>query len=162
MTETLKLWLAKHFAITPEQVERDIRYKDVSGFLIIWTIFEQKAFKGFIDYSKISSFAKINCSVITGEIVNISESFFDRYQNHASYNNLRHRENRAEINNILKKKKTDLTNEEKMKLALYVLYRYRNNIFHGNKGARSWNIYVTQINQCVKIMTFVIDNNLVI
>jgi len=162
MTGTLKLWLAKYLGITKEQVEREINHENVSGFLIVWTIFEQKAFNGFIDYSKISSFTKKNYPAITNEIINISESFFDRYQDRTSYKNLRHDENKIEINNILKKKKTDLTNQENMQLSLYVLYRYRNNIFHGNKGARSWSRYITQIDQCVKIMTFVIDNNLVI
>lgn len=64
------------------------------------------------------------------------------------------------MENILKKKKECLTDNEKMQLALYVLYRYRNNIFHGNKGARSWNQYIEQIDQCVKTMAFIIDDNL--
>ncbi len=160
MTETLIIWLAKHFNIEKKQVEKDINYENVAGFLIIWTIFEQRAFKSYMTYSKIETFVNKNVLSITDEIRNIAGSFHDRYQDPRKYKNLSHNDNHDDVKNILKKKKECLTDNEKIHLALYVLYRYRNNIFHGNKGARSWNQYRDQIDQCVKIMAFIIDKNL--
>jgi len=160
MTETLIIWLAKHFNVKEEQIKKDINFENVAGFLIIWTIFEQKAFEGYMAYKEIKKFADKNAAAITNEIRKIAESFHDRYQDSTKYKKLRHGDNHDDVKNILKKQKEELTDNEKMQLALYVLYRYRNNIFHGNKGARSWSEYHDQIDQCVRIMAFVIDNNL--
>jgi len=85
MTKTLKSWLAKHFCIREEQVEKDINFENLAGFLIIWTIFEQKAFEGYMAYKEIRKFADKNAASITNEIRKIAESFHDRYQDSRKY-----------------------------------------------------------------------------
>ena len=83
--------------------------------------------------------------------------FYERYQNDELYKNLIHDDNYDDIKNILKTDKSNITNKDKLFLLLYVVYRYRNNIFHGNKGVRSWIKYIVQIEKCVKVMIIMLD-----
>lgn len=34
----------------------------------------------------------------------------------------------------------------------YIVYRYRNNMFHGNKGLESWLQFEEQIKDCITVM----------
>lgn len=47
--------------------------------------------------------------------------------------------------------------KSKLKLILFVVYRFRNNIFHGNKGVNSWIQYTEQIRHCVQVMKVLIS-----
>lgn len=47
--------------------------------------------------------------------------------------------------------------EQKLKFLLYVVFRYRNNMFHGNKCLSSWLKYKIEINHCIKVMINSID-----
>ena len=51
----------------------------------------------------------------------------------------------------------DLSDEEKLVLMIYVVYRYRNNIFHGNKGIESWSHYTSQIELYLDFMMSILD-----
>ena len=41
-------------------------------------------------------------------------------------------------------------------MLLVVVYRFRNNIFHGNKGVDSWLQYRPQIEKCTNVMQHLI------
>jgi len=52
----------------------------------------------------------------------------------------------------IKKDFNSLTAEQKCQLLLGVIFRYRNNIFHGNKGVTGWLRYQEQIDMCTRAM----------
>lgn len=48
-----------------------------------------------------------------------------------------------------------ITSEDKLALMFYVVYRYRNNIFHENKGIMSWTQDTEQIEKCISFMIII-------
>ena len=53
---------------------------------------------------------------------------------------------------ILKKEFEKISAEEKIYFLVYIVYRYRNNMFHGTKGLESWIRYKSEIERCIDIM----------
>ena len=45
-----------------------------------------------------------------------------------------------------------------LQFLVYIVFRYRNNIFHGNKGALTWLRYEEQIEKCTEIMLLLLEN----
>jgi len=58
---------------------------------------------------------------------------------------------------ILTKDISNLKPDEVIFFLVLVVYRYRNNIFHGNKGVESWLQFKDQIEYCIRIMQILID-----
>lgn len=159
MIKSIKDWLTNHLEADSNSVEEYFKNNNVTGFLIIWTLFEQKIFRGYIKFSDINSFSKKNKDLISTESI-LDENFVhfhNRYQNLRYFKNLIHKERKADIEQIRITSVEELDNEEKLKFLLYVVYRYRNNIFHGNKAVSSWIRYKEQIDKCVTTMTKLID-----
>ncbi len=53
---------------------------------------------------------------------------------------------------LLAKSVNRLSDAESVFLLSFVVYRFRNNIFHGNKGVNSWLSYTEQIELCIRSM----------
>ncbi len=153
MIKTLKSWIATYHNIEESEVESYFKNADVTGFLIIWTIFEQKIFKGFVKYEQLKTHP-----FDTGRLEKQISHFHNRYQNPTLYQNLRHKEeSKPEVQVILSTNLQDLKTDDKCLLLLYVVYRYRNNIFHGNKGVSSWAKYATEIEYCVDVIRIILE-----
>jgi len=58
---------------------------------------------------------------------------------------------------ILSKDFEVLSADEIAFFTIFVVYRYRNNIFHGNKGVASWLKFQDQIKLCIKVMQTLIS-----
>ena len=71
-----------------------------------------------------------------------------------------HNDHFALADSVIKKSIDELNNEQKLSFLIYVVYRYRNNMFHGNKKLDSWLFYKNQINYCIQIMISLIDNHI--
>ena len=86
----------------------------------------------------------------------IAEKFYNRYKDKRLYENLTHETTHKtkpkEVEEILKRDFGALEEFEVLFFLLYVVYPYRNNIFHGNKGVQSWLKFKPQIEQCIEIM----------
>ena len=159
MLENLKIWLSKYLGIEdPRQTESFFRNENVTGFLVMWAIFERDVFSGFVKYRNLASFASQSHD-IWNEALN-SEFFYfhNRYQNEVLYKNLIHKDDFKEIREIKSKQSSAITDQEKLSIVLYVVYRYRNNIFHGSKGVESWLQFSPQIERCVKIMIEILNS----
>jgi hypothetical protein len=156
MISNLKSFLATYLETEETKIESYFNDKNVVGFLIIWTIFEQKKCSGFLKFSELTNL-KIEISW-KDEFEEEFTYFYSRYQDPKLYNNLRHKEDKEDIKTILSNR-GDVTNEDKMYLLLYVVYRYRNNIFHGNKSPESWSKYKEPISRCVNILRLILDEN---
>lgn len=158
MIENLKQWLAKYFRIEPNDTESYFKNENVTGFLVMWSIFEKQLFNGFLKYRDLVAFSKSHLENWNDHLEKEFQYFHDRYQDKALLENLMHDDNYAEITSIVNSLKPMLSKDQKMLFVLYVVYRYRNNIFHGNKGVESWIKFKPQIVKCVDIMIMILDN----
>lgn len=159
MVESLKLWLATYLDVPINRID-EIGKPDVAGFLIIWSIFEKQTFEKFFRKNNIIPFSEKHKAILAPLVYEYSNYFHLRFQNKKKFKNLIHDDNFLPFDSILKKSFIELTDEEHITLVLYVLYRYRNNIFHGNKSVLSWLKYKEQINKCVEVMILILDNQL--
>lgn len=152
---TFESWLADLFGQSEFEVERLLRNRCAIHFLIAWSMFEGTCFSGFMRHENIDGFSE---RIIVDEEFNencLSEAveyFHKRYKNNDNYRRLMHRQKCSELDEIIAKPIGTLTPFEAVFLATWVVYRYRNNIFHGNKGVESWLRYEPQIKLCTGIM----------
>ena len=157
MITNTKNWLASYYEIGEDKIELYFKDEDVTGFLIVWTIFEQKLFKGFFKWHELKKYIGPEFHASISGLEKEFTHFFDIYQDKIRFKNLIHGENeKEEIKNILNLKDT-INDEDKLRLVLFVVYRYRNNIFHGNKSVSSWTRYKPEIGYCVNIMKALLD-----
>lgn len=154
----IKRWLAKSLSTSQTNIDNIMREEKATTYLWVWSIFEQRVFNGFVRFPDLQNKAKeISGDFNSLGIDSIVNKFYSRYQNPKTFNNLKHKENAQIIKELLSKDFDILTDEQKMLLVLYVAYRYRNNIFHGNKGVMSWVHYTEQINDCITVMMKITD-----
>jgi hypothetical protein len=108
-------------------------------------------------YTDLENYALDNSNEYQSDFDSISKHFHSRYQNKKRYKNLIHNDNYNKIKSIVDKDYKKLSLDEKLLFILYVVYRFRNNIFHGTKGINSWLRYKLQIEKCITIMTKMIE-----
>jgi hypothetical protein len=155
MSKEFDSWLASYLGEKKSEVSLLIRDRTALDFLISWSIFESDCFSGFCKLDEIKSYSvKLveSAKYRTGSISRYVEHFHERYQQNKLYKNLMHKQKCKNAEIILSKKINDLEENEKVFLLVLVVYRYRNNIFHGNKGVSSWLAYKEQIKMCCEVM----------
>lgn len=157
MIDNLKQWLSVFFDIKLEEVESYFSNENVTGFLIIWTIYEQKLFNGFYRVNTLERFCNEYSWEWEPELEDAFKHFYYRYQDSNKFNNLCHTDTALDIGEILQLKVDEIELKSKLKLILFVVNRFRNNIFHGNKGVNSWIQYTEQIRHCVQVMKVLIS-----
>lgn len=131
-------------------------------FLVIWSCFERSCAGGYFRSSKIKEYSRNNINAFQVEgntLIKIAKKFHSRYQDKRKYKRLRHKDRNQEVDAILDKNFELLSEQEQLTLLLYVIFRYRNNIFHGNKGVSMWNQFDEQINDCIDVMSFVLASS---
>ena len=161
MIETLKTWLSKYLEIEDSsKTESFFRNENVTECLVMWTIFERDVFNGFVKYQNLASFASQAPGIWNKALNSEFLHFHNRYQNEVLYKDLIHKDDYKEIREIKSKQSSAITNQEKLSFVLYVVYRYRNNIFHGSKGVESWLQFSPQIESCVKVMIEILNSKL--
>ena len=158
MKHEIKSWLAKILLTTEINIDNILNEEKATTYLWVWSIFEQKVFNGFVKKVDLKTKAKeLSSNYDLLGLDDIIRKFHKRYQDKDIFRHLKHDENSKSIEDQLSKEFNTLTNEEKLYIALYVAYRYRNNIFHGNKGVLSWVHYTEQINDCITVMIKITD-----
>lgn len=157
---TVKKWLAKHFSTNQNNISSILKDEQATSYLLIWSVFEKEIFDGYMKNEKIKDKAKYFSDYYNDlNVEEIVQKFYNRYQDKKLLKNLRHKDRGIEIESILSKDYLTLSSTEKLQLLFYVSFRYRNNIFHGNKGVLSWTKFTEQINDCIKFMITIIDIN---
>lgn len=158
MKREIKSWLAKILLTTEANIDNILNEEKATTYLWVWSIFEQKVFDGFVKKPDLEIKSRgISADYDSLELDDIIRKFHKRYQDTDNFRHLKHSESGKSIEDQLSKDFDALTNEEKLYIALYVAYRYRNNIFHGNKGVLSWIHYTEQIKDCITIMIKITD-----
>ena len=155
-----KDWLAEYYDIGRQDVDNILKDEKATSYLLVWSIFEQDIFKGFMKACDIITVSKTFERWYSDlDVDDIAKSFHSRYQNNDNYRHLFHDADNGNFKEIINKSFTDLSGDEKLIMLFFVSYRYRNNIFHGNKKVLAWTRYTKQIEDCLYFMTNIIDLN---
>ncbi len=154
-------WLAKLLGHGEREVRRLLADETALHFLMAWSLFEAKLFGGFAKINDIDAFSKriiVQEQFNVGAIESIAGHFHSRYQNNGLYRHLMHQQTSARMERLLKLPFGSLSGDDKVFIAALTAYRYRNNIFHGNKGVDSWLQFRPQIRHCIDVMKAFIDH----
>lgn len=156
----VKEWLRE--SLECESFEMDRLYNSQTGlnFLLVWNIFEVELFNKFCTKEGLRNVAvKLSHNSSIGDLQKYIEYFHNRYQNDkAKYRSLKHGEyNAATPDYVVANTLDNSSLEEKIHFLLFVLLRYRNNMFHGNKGLTNWLQYDVQIRLCTEAMCLLVD-----
>jgi hypothetical protein len=157
---TFDQWFADYLQQDQLQIERLLRSKMATRFLIAWSLFESRSFEGFAKVNKFSAFANRvtdNNAFRKEDFLEPGRHFHVRYQDKQRYKNLMHEQKCPELEGILSTQFEALSDYQLVFMLLFVVYRFRNNIFHGNKGVESWLRYKEQIGFCLRIMQSIIS-----
>ena len=157
---TFDQWLADYLEQDQLQVERLLRSKMATRFLIAWSLFESRCFEGFVTVDKLSAFADrvTNDDAFRKEVfLESGRHFHIRYQDKQRYKHLMYKQKCPELEGILSTQFDALSDHQLVFMLLFVVYRFRNNIFHGNKGVESWLRYKEQIGFCLGVMQSLIS-----
>lgn len=153
-------WFANYLGQDTLHVERLLHDKAAIRFLIAWSLFETSCFGGFAKDNDIEDFAKDLVGTKgfqPSELMDAAKHFHERYQDENLYHNLIYvQKSYPQLESIRHKGFTSLSDFELVYFVIFVVYRYRNNIFHGNKGVASWLSFKPQIKLCIKVMQVLI------
>lgn len=152
-------WLGDLLGHSRGEVQKLLDDQTAAHFLMVWSLFESKCFAGFVIEREIWDFAERvaddarfpNC-----DLKRAAEHFHDRYQNGEYLRNLLYGRQCPELLRVLRMPLPDLTKAEVLFLCVFVVYRFRNNIFHGNKGVASWLRFKPQIRLCIEVMQILV------
>lgn len=156
---TFTIWLAEILNENPSDVERLLKDETALHFLITWNIFESKCFSGYLKAKCLKKFAgQLPSEGFSLDCVSTAlEHFYTRYQHQQQLENLLHSDKTPsvivdEFKRCLNIPLAMLQPNERVFLVAFVVYRFRNNIFHGNKRVESWLRFREQINLCTNVM----------
>lgn len=154
-------WLGKLLCANELEVKRLLMDKSALHFLIAWSLFESKCFDGFLKHDQIEQFSeRISKSESLGHewLAEIAQYFHARYQDKKLLRKLmpnkaaNNERNFSKMDMLLNKQFESLTPADIVYFVVMIIYRYRNNIFHGNKGVGSWLKFKAQIHLCTQAM----------
>lgn len=131
-------------------------------FLIAWSLYESKCYKGFLQARNlrrvVDEFTETGFEP-EGIAVQLHH-FHERYRGAKgakALENLVHgKSTPTEVLNDFKRCLScppgSLAANDQIFVVAFVVYRYRNNMFHGNKGVESWLRFQPQIEHCISAM----------
>lgn len=151
---TFSSWLGTLLGHSEREINDLLDDESALQFLITWSIFESKCFHGRLKVGSIKYYADATApSINSSALQDDAEYFHSRYQNGIFFKNLIHESSiDSGMPALIKKSFTELSTADKLFFLVFVVYRYRNNIFHGNKGVQSWLQYRDQIRRCTQVM----------
>ena len=121
---------------------------DIRDFSLLWNLFEDICWNQNNENSnafplreilKIVSSKYQSLRSNQSDIDEIYNYFIDRYQDNNKFDNLKFRDNETEniaktlLEKAINDSSSSITFEEKIKIILSIIHRYRNNLFHGEK-----------------------------
>ena len=161
LEEKVGKFIAEYYKVNYDEAKEVIDNKESLFLLLIWGIFEQTHFPGrkpsFIEKLKTIEYNFKNDDCYN-DFRHIALSFHATFQDNGRWENLdsgilSENKNYDLFIDIQGKKAKDLSNIEIIKFGLFVVSRYRNNIFHGLKDANDQhNKYKKEIEDCVNLL----------
>ena len=143
-------WLGTLLKQSPHEIRRLLDDSAAQEFLIAWSLFEAKCFDGFVKIDGVESFAKrvVEQGADSPSLDLALSHFHQRYQDIERYRQLMHGQSSSKMDALIKKELALFQPWERLFFLAIVAYRFRNNMFHGNKGVVSWLHYSEQIRLC--------------
>jgi hypothetical protein len=148
-------WLADLLGQDEQEVRRLLQDETATHFMVAWSLFESKCFNGFCKMKGILDFSDriVRKESFKVDLISTAAEYFHaRYQSKRLYKNLMHKDSSPEMDSLLQRPFVSLRPEEMVFLAALTAYRFRNNIFHGNKEVGRWLKFTDEINHCIGIM----------
>jgi hypothetical protein len=152
-------WLGKVPGMNETERRQLTTSRLAERFLIVWHLFEVMCFDRNCTQRNLRDRSKRYAPALNLELDQDFLHFHARYQDAEK---LRHLLNepesktvghtRGDVTSILRIKAEDVPDEDRVYLLIAVVNRYRNNMFHGNKGLHSWLNYKEQIERCIRCM----------
>lgn len=156
----IEQWVKEKLECRTEDMEGLFRSKTARNFLIVWNIYEIELFNKYCTLALLGDVAlKLSRSTRIGDLQGFIEYFHDRYYgDKEKYRHLKNGRKPVEIpDKVVSSSLRRCSIEQKIHFLLFVLFRYRNNMFHGNKGLINWLQYDEQIQSCTKAMCIIVD-----
>lgn len=163
-------WLIKNTqpSVTPEDVQQVAEHLLGLEFLIAWSLFERRCFGCYANGPTIKTFAGKKCvKECFPKIESDWNHFYRRYTNKVNGSKYISKlfpdfGPRGSINKrdslLFEKRLTEkLTAADKTELMATVIFRFRNNIFHGSKKPYTWPKYEPQIKRCIRTIMIWVD-----
>ena len=152
-------WLAKMLHEHKSDVDRLLNDQTALHFLITWSLFESKCFSGFLRAKCLRAFSDsvIKEGLSTMDLGRQLEHFHTRYRDGKKLGNLLHDDKTPtavvdEFKRCLTVEMSNLSARDRIFTVVFVIYRFRNNMFHGNKRAESWLRFREEIGLCTEAM----------
>ena len=158
VNERVTAWLAQQFNTNDWNIKDMLKTQNATVYLLIWPIMEQSVFDGFMKGKSIDPMA-VKLGPYFDEMMaeNKAQYFYNRYQDAEKYRRLTDSKKYESMERVLHTDYTKLSSEDKFILMMTTVFRYRNNIFHGNKAIGEWNKYSREIEYCTEFMMAVVD-----
>ena len=111
----------------------------IFNFAMIWNLFEDRCMDNFAQISTVDDFVNTLPSNLNLDVNIIFDYFKDRYKvvdNIYNIESLLWRRNENTYRNFVieKFRDTQCSHQDKIKAVLYIIFRLRNNLFHGEKN----------------------------
>ncbi|MGY2932712.1 hypothetical protein IVA93_31715 [Bradyrhizobium sp. 155] len=97
-------------------------------------------------------------SVSLAQLRDTAAHFHARYQDKTRFANLMHGEKDPAPLGVAGRPVRRTHQRRQVVSSCLVVFRYRDNIFHGNKGVESWLLYREQIRHCIESMQVLISH----
>lgn len=175
LEKTVANLFSKIYTSDKTQIINELYNRQIIVFVILWSIFEgecinnRKKSKHF----NVAGFVKKNYDKINQEIVKEHFDYFNkRYRDNInkyrslinfSYydnsSNIKYNHRNYEMYNIFDENYHEPNlHDERLLFLVYIIYRFRCNIFHGNKEVFDWKNNKSPINHCCKALIQIIFN----
>jgi hypothetical protein len=153
-------WLGGVLRRPPDEVE--LLLSDPRGvrFLIAWSLFEAKRFGRFAKKHELRGVCQtiVEDGYDVAVLEEITYHFHDRYQDNDRFRHLLYGDSCPDMQDLLGKPYDELSDQDRLFICVFTTYRYRNNIFHGNKPVQDWLMYKDQIDRCIEVMASLVSD----
>jgi len=144
-----------------ERISIEDTLKFVGIFLVYWNLFEDKFFDKGCNKSKIEKLLtnprKLREISVNEGVKSTFKYFKERYCDSDLFKKLNNNlEVGAEIKNINEKEEEELSDIEILVYLIYIVFRFRCNMFHGNKKPYNFYKYKEPIEKCVNLLHFLL------
>ena len=150
--------IGDHLHISEQEIIDLCKLEFVTNFLLTWSCFETTIFSTECSKDKVMNLdIKLFNQQLLKRLKLQTKHFFERYQDKDLLKKLERKGVPLEIVNYINEERVKGKNMTDLQFLAYVVFRYRNNIFHGNKQMFNWKKYQEQIEMCTDIMMTMVE-----